>query len=391
MVIISLTNSSTVDSLEFLPLFSVLNNRGIANPLDATTFSKDDLKDYIEELNPKLVICSNIDMKLGWFVGICDALQIPIFTLKIDLHFRSIQVPRVVRKLSPVVTNQLSNVRPVCTVLRVGRHIVSKSLQTIIHDHNDLAFLILTKNTKKLVPLTHLNVLESLELSATALELSANDKTILCFNLAHAQGLMVLLTAFFSGSTVVLPGINESFWAKVREFQITWFVADPAIHASLLNMHLSNSTPNESKKKTALRFILSTGSSLPDEQLLAMESSYHTQVLTCYSMTEAGFLVSLQKPKSQRKLGTCGNPIIPLFIWEPVSGHPAKPGVVGEILIRGPTCSQSYYLSSTHENDWISEKGIRYLRTGDNGILDERGFLTVVSADQSLNGPAAKL
>ena len=125
---------------------------------------------------------------------------------------------------------------------------------------------------------------------------------------------------------------------------------------------------------------------MDDELLLKMEQKYGTQVLTCYTATEAGFLITIHKPNSTRKLGSCGVKVIPLLIIGE-DGNIAKPNVAGDILIGGPTVSQSYYLSHQNkDNDFFSFQGIRYLKSGDRGRLDERGFLTIENVDQGPTG-----
>jgi acyl-CoA synthetase (AMP-forming)/AMP-acid ligase II len=55
-------------------------------------------------------------------------------------------------------------------------------------------------------------------------------------------------------------------------------------------------------------------------------------------------------------------------------GRTAAPGMVGEIVVRGPMLFRGY-LDPEHDKDAFDERG--WLRTGDLGTLDERGLLRV--------------
>ena len=418
--VVSIFLSTSTDSLDFLALLAVLNVRAIANPVDGASMGKNskDVVDYLTALQPKLVLCGALDRNIDRLVAACNLLDIPLYSLQIDMHLRSLQLPKVVRKLTPLPQTQLSNVRPICNVARVGENLgLDSRTQThkeyYKHDQHDLALLLQTKYSKKMVALTHLNILESLDLFSTSLSLTANDKTILSSNmpLSSTSGIMILLAAFFSGSsTIILPNPssesdnrseveNRAFWRTVKEFGVTWFLSDPTHHASLFkafdsseddaasrNQNYFHYRQQSSSKAHSLRFLLSTGSQMDDELLLKMEQKYGTQVLTCYTATEAGFLITIHKPNSTRKLGSCGVKVIPLLIIGE-DGNIAKPNVAGDILIGGPTVSQSYYLSHQNKDkDFFSFQGIRYLKSGDRGRLDERGFLTIENVDQGPTG-----
>ena len=390
VVLISLSNT---DSIDFIAILAALNMRAVVNPVD-DIFIKQQLLQHVSDISPKLVICSAQNPKFEWFLEACNSKNIPFFSIQIQMHLRSLQITKIVRKLSPVVTNQMSNIRPICSMIRAGKNssLDAKRERDILgHDKHDLALLLLTKHEKKIVPLTHLNILESLELFSLSLSLNASDITILLpvFNFSTSSGLMILFSAFFSGSTVIIlpPNINSrSIWPIIKNFRVTWLLANPDFHRRLLesyrNTDHSDNYYSRHAASNIMRFILSTGSKLDDDLLLKMEQKYQSQILTCYTATEAGFLIATHKPSSQRILGSCGIPVLPILILGS-DGVIAKQNVVGDILISGPTVAQSYYSVSTSQNNEISFQGMRYLKTGDRGSLDERGFLTLQSEEKA--------
>lgn len=63
-------------------------------------------------------------------------------------------------------------------------------------------------------------------------------------------------------------------------------------------------------------------------------------------------------------------------------GNPAEPGVVGEILVRGPNRFLGYYRAPELNQDAISADG--YFRTGDIGVVNDRGYMTFVSRKKDI-------
>jgi acyl-CoA synthetase (AMP-forming)/AMP-acid ligase II len=122
----------------------------------------------------------------------------------------------------------ITAVKPICTLTSVGTEPFSsnKDSKVIIYSRNDIAVLTSTHGTTettKLVPLTHGNILSSIESISTAFRLTAADSTYLIMPLYHTHGLVgVLLSSFFVGATVLLPFEMEinNFWSDVVRFKV---------------------------------------------------------------------------------------------------------------------------------------------------------------------------
>src|SRR5262249_15053838 len=73
---------------------------------------------------------------------------------------------------------------------------------------DDVAPLLLTSGTtsrSKLVPLTHANVMATVERVQAALQLSPDDRYLNVSPLFYSQGIMLTFSAMLSGSSVVCP------------------------------------------------------------------------------------------------------------------------------------------------------------------------------------------
>ncbi|TML18818.1 MAG: cyclohexanecarboxylate-CoA ligase, partial [Actinobacteria bacterium] len=101
-----------------------------------------------------------------------------------------------------------------------------------------------------------------------------------------------------------------------------------------------------------------------------------TGALACYGLTEAPFLtVSSYQDTDEQRSRTVGRPIggAVLRIVD-VDGQICRPGESGEVRAKGPQICRGY-LDSTRNADAFDDEG--WFRTGDLGVLDDNGFLTI--------------
>jgi long-chain acyl-CoA synthetase len=113
-------------------------------------------------------------------------------------------------------------------------------------------------------------------------------------------------------------------------------------------------------------------------------------VYDCYGLTEASPAITMNCPSAHR-LGSVGKPIekVKIVIDQSVVEEGSEDG---EILAFGPNVMQGYH-NKPEQTDAImveDENGIRGIRTGDRGKLDEAGYLFITGRIKSefklLNG-----
>jgi long-chain acyl-CoA synthetase len=63
-------------------------------------------------------------------------------------------------------------------------------------------------------------------------------------------------------------------------------------------------------------------------------------------------------------------------------GHSLSPGEAGEICIRGPNVMQGYYRQPAETERAFTHDG--FMRTGDVGIMDERGYTRIVDRKKDM-------
>jgi acyl-CoA synthetase (AMP-forming)/AMP-acid ligase II len=234
-----------------------------------------------------------------------------------------------------------------------------------------------TTGEPKSVPLSHSNLIASLQNITETYKLTDRDSTIAIMPLFHIHGLMASLFATLAtGGTVVLPSTGKfssaTFFRELILNNCTWFSAVPTMHHILLQ----TSENRELLPKQRLRFIRSCSSALAPALLAQVESMYGVEVLEAYAMTEASHqMTSNPLGPRRRKPGTVGIPqgSVQIKVLNE-TGQEVPIGSRGEICVKGPNVTRGY-LNNPKANGTAFVNG--FFRTGDEGLLDSEGFLTI--------------
>jgi len=248
----------------------------------------------------------------------------------------------------------------------------------------DIALILHTSGTTsrpKRVPLAHANLLTSARNVANTYQLTANDVSLCVMPLFHVHGLVAsTLATFRSGGTVVVPSkFNPlSFWATVREHGATWYSAVPTIHQVLLT-RARGTRPSGAEQ---LRFIRSCSASLAPQLMADMEATFGAPVLEAYGMTEAAHqMASNPLPPRAHKAGSVGRGTAVEIAILDEAGNVLPPGATGEVSIKGPNVFGGYE-GNAEANAESFTNG--WFRTGDQGTLDDEGYLTLVGRIKEL-------
>jgi acyl-CoA synthetase (AMP-forming)/AMP-acid ligase II len=228
----------------------------------------------------------------------------------------------------------------------------------------------------KRVPLSHENLSISAGNVARTYALTPDDVSLCVMPLFHVHGLVAsVLATFATGGTVVVPGkFNPlSFWRVALDHRATWYSAVPTLHQLLL----ARATPGAAKPAGAerLRFIRSCSASLPPQVMHDLEAAFGAPVLEAYGMTEAAHqMASNPLPPSDRKPGSVGPGTgVRISIMDDKGKHLAV-GERGEIVIQGPNVIRGYE-NNPEANASSFTDG--WFRTGDQGVLDASGYLSL--------------
>ena len=245
---------------------------------------------------------------------------------------------------------------------------------------DDIALILHTSGSTgrpKRVPLTHANLSISTRNVARGYALTPDDVSLCVMPLFHVHGLVAsTLATLASGGTVVVPGKFSplSFWRVARDHGVTWYSAVPTLHQLLLaRVEPGAARPAGAEK---LRFIRSCSASLPPQVMHDLEAAFGAPVLEAYGMTEAAHQMSTNPlPPGRRLPGSVGvGADVRVSIMDAEGRHLAA-GERGEVVIQGPNVTSGYE-NNPEANATAFTDG--WFRTGDQGLLDEQGYLTLV-------------
>jgi acyl-CoA synthetase (AMP-forming)/AMP-acid ligase II len=275
----------------------------------------------------------------------------------------------------PLVSLTFDNADPT-GVFRLGAEKVRGPI-TGPEDNSDFALLLHSSGTTarpKLVGLTHANLNASARAIAKTLRLTPNDRGLNIMPLFHIHGLVgSLLSSLSAGSSVYCtPGFDALRFARwMAESEATWYTAVPTMHQALLG----RSDEIRKVKSRDLRFIRSSSAHLHNRIWRDMEAQFSCPVLNAYGMTEAAHqITSNPLPPLERRYGSVGMEAGPeIAILDP-SGKPQAAGYKGEVGIRGKNVTPGY-LVPTEANLTAFDNG--WFRTGDEGVLDADGYLSL--------------
>jgi len=245
---------------------------------------------------------------------------------------------------------------------------------------NDVALILHTSGSTgrpKRVPLNHANLTISAANVARSYALTSEDVSLCVMPLFHVHGLVAsTLATLATGGTVVVPSkFNPlSFWRVARDYGVTWYSAVPTLHQLLL----ARVEPGASKPAGAerLRFIRSCSASLPPQVMHDLETAFGAPVLEAYGMTEAAHqMASNPLPPGARLPGSVGRGTDVRISIMDDQGHHLSSGERGEVVIQGPNVIRGYE-NNPEANASSFTDG--WFRTGDQGFLDDNGYLTLV-------------
>lgn len=271
--------------------------------------------------------------------------------------------------------------------------VVSQKVDNARHQENDIAVVLFTSgttSTPKVVPLTHANLIKTVDITTEIFGLKEEDRCISVTPLFHIYGIVgPLLSAAATGSSVIcLPSFNpQEFFRILRELQITWYAASPAIHHAVAEYA---ERIGVDKANYALQLIRSGSAPLPVKVVEKLKKYFGAIVVQGYGLTETA------------GLGTCNPPITEKIKNESVGlvtgceigiideqKNFLPQTMVGQIVIRGESITKGY--ENVDDNSQVFlENG--WFATGDQGYFDEDGHLFITGRiKEMINRGGAKI
>ncbi|MGV8841118.1 MAG: class I adenylate-forming enzyme family protein [Bauldia sp.] len=248
----------------------------------------------------------------------------------------------------------------------------------------DLAMLVYTSGSTgqpKGVMMTHQNIVAAATSITTYLGNTPDDIILNVLPISFDYGLYQVLMAAKIGATLVLEksfAFPAAILDRVRAEKVTGLPLVPTMAAMILQM--KDLAPGD---LPTLRYLTNTAAALPAAHILRLRELFpHATVFSMYGLTECKRCTYLPPAELDRRPGSVGIaiPDTEAYVVDD-AGNRTAPGVIGELVIRGPHVMKGYW-----ENPEATDKALKpgpfawekVLYTGDLFKTDAEGFLYFV-------------
>ncbi|CCH32293.1 AMP-binding protein [Actinosynnema sp. NPDC047251] len=192
--------------------------------------------------------------------------------------------------------------------------------------------------------------------------------------LSHSSGAIVDLVLGAGGSVVLEPGFDPTaaLAAVARHGVTRMAVSPPQLYALLEHPDVRTTD------LTSLRTLTYAGCPAAPARLAEAVRVFGDVLVQAYGTSEVGPITELA-PADHRDAGllaTAGRPVIgEVEVRDPLSARRLPIGEVGEVRVRSPLVMLGYWHDPELTASAFDSDG--WLRTGDLGRFDERGYLTL--------------
>jgi acyl-CoA synthetase (AMP-forming)/AMP-acid ligase II len=231
-----------------------------------------------------------------------------------------------------------------------------------------------TTGLPKGVMLTHRNLVANL-MQVDALEHRDLRAFVGVLPFFHIYGMLVILNfALMRGATIVtMPRFELELFLKVLQ---EWPIALAHIVPPMA-VALAKHPAVDNYKFPHLKWLFSGAAPLGPELTAAIRQRLGVTIRQGYGMTECSPASHYTAPGADRD-GTIG-PLVPCTegrVVDPVTGADLGAGEPGEVWVRGPQVMKGYLNNPDATASTVDADG--WLRTGDIGVVDADGYLTIV-------------
>ena len=250
-------------------------------------------------------------------------------------------------------------------------------------ESDDTAAILFTSGTTdepKGVRLTHANlVANSLQTRHWIPDIQYGEETFLAvIPLTHSYGMTTAMNIpiAIAATIVMLPVFElQQVLDHIKEYKPTIFPGVPSIYA------LINQAPGvRAYGLSSIKACISGAAPLPVEVQEAFEKLTRGRLVEGYGLTEASPVTHANPLTGTERSGSIGIPVpnTDAKIVDLVSGEELPPGMIGELLVKGPQVMPGYWRpDQTEEPETVLDDG--WLHTGDVAVMDADGFFKIIS------------
>lgn len=248
-------------------------------------------------------------------------------------------------------------------------------------DAADPAALLYTSGTTgrpKGAVLSHRNLASNAEVLKRAWGFAPDDVLLHALPLFHTHGLFVACHCVLAAGAamLLLPRFDADEVLRLLP-RATVFMGVPTFYVRLLQHSGLDAAATGN-----LRLFVSGSAPLLAQTFEAFHERTGHRILERYGMTECGMVTS-NPLEGARKVGTVGTPLagVALRVVDG-KGKALPPGSTGAVEFRGPNVFSGYWKMPERRAEDFSADG--FFRSGDLGVMDSDGYLTLVGREKDL-------
>jgi fatty-acyl-CoA synthase len=218
--------------------------------------------------------------------------------------------------------------------------------------------------------------------------LGADDRTMPIVPMFHANAWGTPYAAFMSGADLLMPDRflqAEPLVAFIEAERATISAAVPTIWNDILQYLRAN----PGRDLSSIRAVMCGGSAVPRALISAFDKEFGITIIQGWGMTETSPVAALAKPPAgvtgepaydyQSKAGRVLFGVEARIVGDDGQLCPRDGKAVGELQVRGPWITASYY-----KDDDPEKFDGEWLRTGDVGLLDPDGYITLTDRSKDV-------
>jgi fatty-acyl-CoA synthase len=209
--------------------------------------------------------------------------------------------------------------------------------------------------------------------------LTASDRSLVIVPMFHATAWGIPYSAWLAGTDMLMPAAYlqpEPLCRMIREFRPTVAAGIPTVLSGMLRY-----ADASGMDLSFVRLLMSGGAALPRSVAEGFLARHNVRVVQGWGLTETSPVAAVAQPPRNCPIGeeiewaTKTGRVIPGIELRICDGETVLPWdgeSIGEIEVRGPWVTASYY-----ENPAPERFHDGWLRTGDMGVVDGRGYVRI--------------
>ncbi|WP_019121351.1 long-chain-fatty-acid--CoA ligase [Brevibacillus massiliensis] len=227
--------------------------------------------------------------------------------------------------------------------------------------------------------LTHGNLYSNAQAFAEALEMSAQEKTLIVAPVFHtaAQTCCLNATVYSGGYNYLLERWESSqkTLQTMEQEKISFFFGPPTMYTYMLQ------DPQIKEYDLSLRLAFTGAAPLPVEVFAKWKELLGFEIVEGYGLSETSPVVTINPPFGRKKPGSIGTPIRDVQVRICYESEQDDADGVGELIVKGPNVMKEYW-NKPEESAKALREG--WLHTGDMARMDEDGYFYIVDRKKDM-------